>query len=50
MLIVPLLLTVVVSVAVFVRYEEQVEAFILALAPMWLCYMGVAMLDILDVM
>lgn len=50
MLIVPIIIAIITAIAVYFRFGINAEALGWALIPMGLCYLGVAIIDILHIL
>lgn len=49
MIIIPILITIVVSILALNRYGEQIAVFLWSLIPMWICYATIIIYNILHI-
>ena len=50
MLIIPLILTVLIMVASYYRFNAQREVLFWSLVPMWTCYIAIAICDVAQIL
>lgn len=50
MIIIPILITIVVSVLALSRYGEQIAVFLWSLIPMWICYAAIIVSNIIHIL
>lgn len=49
MILIPILITIVVSILALNRYGEQIAVFLWSLMPMWICYAAITVYNIVHI-